>query len=367
MMPSRVYEPSLDESDPLSKALSPPPDESEEQMKARLQHELEAKKVSDAIDEDIDRERAAEKKAPKPIRVLLLGQSESGKSTLLKSEHQSYSAPPAAANCYPGSDFQLQHDPKAFSAERASWRAVIQLNVVRSIHVILDAITYPSQPRPRASPKEGTSTSSSPLSSELPLPDETEIDPEILEIRSRLSPLLKLEDILTRQLTPTDYSEVGTTELAPSYSITHVPTELALNSAVPWKQRFDRLVGRGDTANNEPVIDWDDPNEPGNVLHSCGEDMIRLWKHPLVQQLLDKQNLRLEEMAGFFLDSLSEVTVDRYLPSNEHILRARLKTLGVSEHRVKVSAGATWRIYDVGGHRSLRGNLLAYHNPFSGS
>ncbi|KIK70160.1 hypothetical protein GYMLUDRAFT_34639 [Collybiopsis luxurians FD-317 M1] len=323
-MPSRVLETSLDESDPLSKAISPPPDESAEEMQARLQHEQEAQRVSDAIDEDLDRQRAAEKKAPKPIRVLLL-------------------------------DFQLMHDPKAFEAERASWRAVIQLNIVRSIHIILDAITYPSQPQPRATPRDTTSNSSSPLSGEIPLPEESEVDPEILEIQSSLSPLLQVEDLLTRQLTPMDYSEVGTTQLAPAYSVKHVPTELAVNSTVPWKQRFDRLVGK-DVAENESVIDWDDPNEPGKVLHACSKDMIRLWKHPLVLQMLEKQNLRLEEMAGFFLDSLQEVTVERYLPSNEHILRARLKTLGVSEHRVKVSAGTTWQIYDVGGHRSLAAN-----------
>lgn len=72
-MPSRIHVPSLDDSDPLANAISPPPDESAEEMQVRVQHELEAKRVSDAIDEDLDRQRAAEKKAPKPIRVLLLG------------------------------------------------------------------------------------------------------------------------------------------------------------------------------------------------------------------------------------------------------------------------------------------------------
>ncbi|KAF8828157.1 hypothetical protein HHX47_DHR4000886 [Lentinula edodes] len=317
-MPSRVYGPTDPDSwDPLTNAISPPSDESAQEREIRIKHELEAKQKSDAIDEDLNRQRAAEKKGPKPVRVLLLGQSESGKSTFLKF-------------------FKLMHDPKAFSAERASWRAVIQLNVVRSIHVILDAMTHPSQPRHDPRKQITSSTSSSPLSGEIPLPEDTsDVEPELIQIRYRLSSLLQVEDFLTRQLTPKDYSEVGTTQLAPMNHIKHVATELAINSSVPWKQRFDRLVGKGDT--ERMIIDWDDPNDPGKILHACREDMIRLWQHPNVQQMLEKQNLRLEEMAGFFLDSLSEITAERYLPSDEHILRARLKTLGVSEHQVKVA------------------------------
>ncbi|KAJ3747882.1 guanine nucleotide binding protein, alpha subunit [Lentinula detonsa] len=346
-MPSRIYDAS-DDWDPLTNAISPPPDESAQEREDRIKQELEAKQKSDAIDEDLNRQRVLERKGPKPVRVLLLGMCE-GKSTFLKF-------------------FKLMHDPKAFSAERASWRAVIQLNVVRSIHIILDAMTHPSQSRHnhRAVTKEiVSSTSSSPLSGEIPLPEDTsEIEPELIEIRSRLSALLQIEDLLTRRLTPKDYSEVGTTQLAPAYPLKHVQTELAINSSVPWKQRFDRLVGKGDT--ERMIIDWDDPNDPGKTLHACGEDMIRLWKHPLVQQMLEKQNLRLEEMAGFFLDSLPDITAERYLPTDEHILRARLKTLGVSEHQIKVSAGSDvgsdWRIFDVGGHRSLR--LISAWAPF---
>ncbi|KAJ4466915.1 guanine nucleotide binding protein, alpha subunit [Lentinula edodes] len=344
-MPSRVYGPTDSDSwDPLTDAISPPSDESVQEREIRIKHELEAKQKSDAIDEDLNRQRAAEKKGPKPVRVLLLGipgfdqHSGEGKSTFLKF-------------------FKLMHDPKAFSAERASWRAVIQLNVVRSIHVILDAMTHPPQPRHDPRKQITSSTSSSPLSGEIPLPEDTsDVEPELIQIRYRLSSLLQVEDFLTRQLTPKDYSEVGTTQLAPMNHIKHVATELAINSSVPWKQRFDRLVGKGDT--ERMIIDWDDPNDPGKILHACGEDMIRLWQHPNVQQMLEKQNLRLEEMAGFFLDSLSEITAERYLPSDEHILRARLKTLASTRLKSLIifsgsDIGSDWRIFDVGGHRSL--------------
>jgi hypothetical protein len=68
--------------DPLSAAMAPPPGETSEQRAGRLRKEAEAKRVSDAIDEELKAERAALKKKRKAIKILLLGQAESGASEL---------------------------------------------------------------------------------------------------------------------------------------------------------------------------------------------------------------------------------------------------------------------------------------------
>jgi len=69
-------------------------------------------------------------------------------------------------------------------------------------------------------------------------------------------------------------------------------------------------------------------------------------------------------MGGFFLDSIERVTALRYIPTDDDILRARLKTLGISEHRFTLEAGSMishdWRIFDVGGARSLRAAWVPY-------
>ena len=74
-------------SDPLAAALLPPPNESPVQREMRLKAETEAKKVSEGIDEMIRRERSDRKRSKAEVNVLLLGQSESGKSTTLKREY----------------------------------------------------------------------------------------------------------------------------------------------------------------------------------------------------------------------------------------------------------------------------------------
>ena len=68
-----------DPDDPISLLLTPPPDESPEERAIRLEKEADARRVSDAIDEQIKRDHAALKKQ-NILKMLILGQSESGRS-----------------------------------------------------------------------------------------------------------------------------------------------------------------------------------------------------------------------------------------------------------------------------------------------
>lgn len=58
--------------DPLTKAIAPPPNETEVERAVRVAAEREAQKISDAIDEELNRQRMHERKV-KCVRVLLLG------------------------------------------------------------------------------------------------------------------------------------------------------------------------------------------------------------------------------------------------------------------------------------------------------
>ena len=68
----------LPDDDPLTLAMAPPPGETEDERVARLKTEEAARAMSERIDEELREEKAALKKKKKPIKVLLLGQSESG-------------------------------------------------------------------------------------------------------------------------------------------------------------------------------------------------------------------------------------------------------------------------------------------------
>ncbi|KAF7341901.1 hypothetical protein MSAN_02045800 [Mycena sanguinolenta] len=280
--------------DPLTLALQPPPDETPQAREARLQLEREAKKRSDLIDEEINRERIADKKSVKSVKILLLGQSESGKSTTLK-------------------NFQLINSPKAFKAERASWRAVVHLNVVRSIRLILNAL---------AAAEESASSAHSSDSD----------DPVEMVMLDKLTDGARL-----RGEAPDD---------DPS------PAEISVNSAMPWKKAFSRLINNiRDSIEGPEINEPQDSREARELLHACSGYMVRLWNDPIVKEVLKIHRLRLEDMAGFFLDSIERVTALSYEPTDDDILRARLKTLGVSEHQFTLKAGNmvphNWLVYDV--------------------
>ncbi|TFK23704.1 guanine nucleotide-binding protein alpha-4 subunit [Coprinopsis marcescibilis] len=339
-----------DEEDPFAHMLAPPSSESLEERERRLSAETEAQKRSDAIDEEINKQRMAERRETKHLRILLLGQSESGKSTTLK-------------------NFQLMNSPKAFRNERASWRAVVQLNVVRSIRLILNLM---SEVNGRATPTPAMAHSSRPETPDF-YGDHSVLGPELLKLKMRLAPLQQVEEALLKKLSPPGSADFEATHLAP---VTNLPysvrtgkfvREIAVHSNSQWKGAFTRLVTsvRTSMGSGADVDFTEDPNDPGYILNACAADMITLWNDPVIRSLLVAHNLRLEDKAGFFLDSLERVTALRYVPSDDDILRARLKTLGVSEHRFKFKntgnmVSNDWRIFDVGGARSLRAAWAPY-------
>lgn len=69
-------------SDPFYDLMKPPEDETPAQREARLTREADAQRVNDAIEDRIKEDRARSKREEKVIKVLLLGQSESGVCSL---------------------------------------------------------------------------------------------------------------------------------------------------------------------------------------------------------------------------------------------------------------------------------------------
>lgn len=56
---------------------------------------------------------------------------------------------------------------------------------------------------------------------------------------------------------------------------------------------------------------------------------------------------------GSFFDSLDRLFTKEYVPSDQDILRSRLKTTGITETVFDLGA-LTYRMFDVGGQRSER-------------
>ncbi|KIJ60895.1 hypothetical protein HYDPIDRAFT_97696 [Hydnomerulius pinastri MD-312] len=343
--------------DPFALALAPPPNETAVEKDARERAEADARKVSDAIDEQIRQERTALKKKKKPVKVLLLGQSESGKSATLK-------------------NFQLHYARGEWAEERASWRAVIYLNLIRNVIHVLDLLLREmSLSLSEGDKRPGTSNadyfSDSDFDALSPAPAYRFTDKHRL-LKLRLAPLRRVQADLEKRLGPGSLEVRSTTATSASPfdttdkqgSVPH-PREFGINSTNGWRSALDKLRpsqkddGRPDSAHRRREEEND---EVTDVLVGCKEDMKNLWEDSVVKQILAHRKSKIEDSPGFFLNDIDRIGSHDYEPKDEDIVRARLRTVGVQEHRfvMEEGIGKEWILYDVGGTRSSRATWASY-------
>ncbi|KAF6025167.1 goa-1 [Bugula neritina] len=84
------------------------------------------------------------------------------------------------------------------------------------------------------------------------------------------------------------------------------------------------------------------------------EAMKNLWKDSAIQQCFSRSNeYQLNDSAKYFLDSLDRIGSPSYTPSEQDILRTRVKTTGIVEVNFSFKS-LNFKLFDVGGQRSER-------------
>ncbi|KAF9226022.1 G-alpha-domain-containing protein [Gyrodon lividus] len=310
-----------DASDPLAVVTAPPPNEMPQEKAAREEREAEARQISDQIDEEIRAHRATLKEQERIVKILLLGQSESGKSTTLK-------------------NFRMRFARDKWVQERASWRTVIQLNLVRSVNTILEIIQ-------REIDDEDEEDA-------VPFADKHHL------LRLRLRPLRGVENDLKRLLGANpDEIQGSPHEVSPRVS-PRTSSEFFVRS---WNWRDYLQASRnGDSARRSIRHDVSSHDVTG-VIAGCKDDIKVLWEDSVIREMLSRRRVRLEDSASFFLDASERLTARDYEPTDDDIVRARLRTLDIQEHELSVDEDGktqTWKIYDVGGSRTQRNAWLPY-------
>ncbi|KAI5613868.1 guanine nucleotide-binding protein G(o) subunit alpha [Silurus asotus] len=82
--------------------------------------------------------------------------------------------------------------------------------------------------------------------------------------------------------------------------------------------------------------------------------MKRLWKDGGVQACFNRsREYQLNDSAQYYLDSLDRIGSPDYLPTEQDILRSRVKTTGIVETHFSFK-NLNFRLFDVGGQRSER-------------
>ena len=83
-----------------------------------------------------------------------------------------------------------------------------------------------------------------------------------------------------------------------------------------------------------------------------------LWQDEGVREAFARRNeLQLNDSAPYYFDAIKRISADRYVPSDQDILRARVKTTGITETHFQIG-DLKYKLFDVGGQRSERRKWL---------
>lgn len=93
----------------------------------------------------------------------------------------------------------------------------------------------------------------------------------------------------------------------------------------------------------------------GEVLPRDVSDAVRgLWKDPGVKEAVSRsREFQLNDSAVYYFNSIDRMSSPGYTPTDQDILRSRVKTTGITETTFKVGE-LTYKLFDVGGQRSER-------------
>jgi len=266
-----------------------------------------AEDLNRIIEEELKRDSARRKEEnKKAVKVMLLGQAESGKSTLQK-------------------QFQLYYASKSLEGERPCWKPVVYFNVIKAIRLIFNELEY----------QFSTTTNS------MEAPEA--VQEQISDLRNKLLPLTSLQDTLA----------------------SHLNGGVVIGSGKAFvRSGWQSLVGGSDVRRAEVVARTNEISTlAAKTLANSLNDIQTLWSHPTVKLLFHDRRLRLEDSAAFFLEEINRIAQPDYIPTTDDILNVRLQTLGVMEHSFPITMGGVsynWKIYDVGGARGQRQAWIPY-------
>ncbi|KAH6906989.1 heterotrimeric G-protein alpha subunit, GPA3-like protein [Coprinopsis sp. MPI-PUGE-AT-0042] len=85
------------------------------------------------------------------------------------------------------------------------------------------------------------------------------------------------------------------------------------------------------------------------------EAINQLWKDPIIRKIMDENSSQfyLMDSAGYFFSEILRIGQPGYLPNETDVLRARQKSVGISETRFTIGQ-LSIHMFDVGGQRSER-------------
>ncbi|PAA70965.1 hypothetical protein BOX15_Mlig022180g1 [Macrostomum lignano] len=94
--------------------------------------------------------------------------------------------------------------------------------------------------------------------------------------------------------------------------------------------------------------------EEGEFPDELVDSLKRLWADQAIKDCFARaKEYQLNDSAGYYLDSLDRLSTPGYLPTEQDVLRSRVKTTGIVETHFHFK-DLDFKVFDVGGQRSER-------------
>jgi len=96
------------------------------------------------------------------------------------------------------------------------------------------------------------------------------------------------------------------------------------------------------------------PMDCTRLTEKIGTDIKELWKDNGIQKTFERRNeYQLQDSVDYFCNNIDRLCDPKYVPTEQDILRARVKTTGVHETNFEVEK-TRFKLVDVGGQRNER-------------
>jgi len=94
--------------------------------------------------------------------------------------------------------------------------------------------------------------------------------------------------------------------------------------------------------------------ETANVDSKVAANFAALWADAGIQSTYERRSMfQLTDSTGYFLDKIHEVGAEDYVPTEQDVLRSRVRTTGIVENDFAID-GNQFKMFDVGGQRNER-------------
>ena len=118
--------------------------------------------------------------------------------------------------------------------------------------------------------------------------------------------------------------------------------------------QLDLALALSNDARRTAILSLPAQIEANVMPRGVADDIRLLWRDAGVQAAVRRaREFQLNDSAVYYFNAIDRMSLPTYVPTDQDILRSRVKTTGITETTFQVGE-LTYKLFDVGGQRSER-------------